>query len=311
MLETMFNDNMGRPTGAAMADTMRSAQTIAQSLFLHRSGLFNIVDYNRSGQRFGYAKVISKFLPAFKNTLKSQPMDVAQARKINDIISGRLINEGRMRSVINLTDDNFAGAVTLGHEWIRTAGQTTKFLNMSEWLRRQHINLVTSIQADYLMSLGKGTKEADEATKYLKQIGLTDDELTRVQKMVQDHDLFTDDWLDQDIADKLSVVLSSSVDDFAIQVRRGELPPLLAYSPVGKVLFPFFTFTAATNQKILRQSYNAGGVSAVAIMMAHQAPLAMLVASAANVIDGKEWDEDLIKRAVGIAPGIGYGAFLS
>lgn len=316
MLETMFNDNMGRPTGAAVSDTMRSLQTIAQSLFLKRSGLFNIVDYSRSNQRFGYAKVMAKFLPAFKNTLKSQPMDVGTARKINEVISGRLISEGRMRSVINLTEDNFTGAVTLTHDWIRAAGQTTKFLNMSEWLRRHHINLVTSIQADYLQSiakfdgLGSLTGEATDAYNYLKVIGLTDDEIKAVQKQVRDHDLFTDDWVNQDLADKVSVVLSSSVGDFAVQVRRGELPPLLAYSPVGKVLFPFFTFTAATNQKILRQNYNAGGVSALSVMMAHQAPLAMIVASAANVMDGKEWDEDLLKRAVGIAPGIGYGAFV-
>ena len=51
------------------------------------------------------------------------------------------------------------------------------------------------------------------------------------------------------------------------------------------------------------------GVTAVAIMMAHQAPVAVLVASAANVMDGKDWDDDVLKRAVGIAPGIGYGAF--
>ena len=76
---------------------------------------------------------------------------------LNDVISGRLISEGRMRSVINLHEDNFAGAVTLGHEWTRVAGQTTRFLNMSEWLRRQHINMITSIQADYLESISKAT----------------------------------------------------------------------------------------------------------------------------------------------------------
>lgn len=315
MLDTMFDDTMGRPTGAAMAEEMRTLQTIAQSLFLKRSGLFNIVDYNRMNQRFGYAKVMSKFLPAFKGILKSQPMDVGTARKINDVISGRLINEGRMRSVINLTEDNFGGAVSLTHDWVRAAGQTTKFLNMSEWVRRHQINLVTSIQADYLQSIAKFdgvsnlTGEAADAYTYLKTIGFTDNDIVAIQKQIKAHDLFTDDWLDQALADKLGIILSSSVDDFAVQVRRGELPPLLAYSPVGKVLFPFFTFTAATNQKILRQTYNAGGVSALAVMMAHQAPLAMIVASAANVMDGKEWDEDLLKRAVGIAPGIGYGAF--
>lgn len=314
-LETMFNDAMGRPTGAAMADTIRSGTTIAQSLFLKRAGLFNIVDYHRSLQRFGYAKVMTKFLPAFKGVLKSQPMTPGIARRLDDIIASRLVHEGRMRSVINLTEDNFAGAVTLGHEWIRTAGQTTKFLNMSEWLRRHHINIVVSCQADYLNQMqkafGKGelTGEAADAYKYLTDIGMDDAMITRVQKEMDNHGLYTDNWKDQDLADDMGTMLSSSVDDFAIMVRRGELPPVLAYSSVGKILFPFFTFTAATNQKILRQNYNAGGVPALAIMMAHQAPLAMLVASAANVMDGKEWDEDVLKRAVGIAPGLGYGAF--
>lgn len=312
-LDTMFDEVMGRPTGAAMSDLMRSLATLAQSLLLKRSGLFNVVDLNRSIQRFGLAKVAVKFLPAFKGTLKSQPMTVDIARRLDDVISGRLINEGRMRSVVNMHDDNFAGAVTLGHEWVRMAGQTTKFLNMSEFLRRQHINLVTGIQADYLESLAKSTGalkgEAAKAKEYFNAIGITDDMINKLKGEINQHGLYTDKWADQDLAEELGTILSTSVDDFAIQVRRGELPPLLAYSQVGKVIFPFFTFSAGTNQKILRQEYNAGGVAALAVMAAHQAPLAVIVAASANVMDGKEWDDGVLKRAVGIAPGIGYGAF--
>lgn len=312
-LDTMFDEFMGRPTGAAMSDLMRSLATVAQSLFLKRSGLFNVVDLNHSIERFGLAKVAVKFLPAFKGVLKSQPMTPGIARRLDDVISGRLIGEGRMRSVINMHEDNFAGAVTLTHDWIRAAGQTTKFLNMSEYLRRQHINLVTGIQADYLESIAKATGsfkgEAAKARKYFNDIGIDDAMIDKLKVELNQHGLYTDNWTDQLLSDELATILSTSVDDFAIQVRRGELPTWLAHSQVGKVIFPFFTFSAGTNQKVLRQTYNAGGVSALAIMAAHQAPLAVIVAAAANVMDGKEWDEDVLKRAVGIAPGIGYGAF--
>jgi hypothetical protein len=203
-------------------------------------------------------------------------------------------------------DDTMGGPLTFGEEWLQAAGQSVKFLNMSELLRRHHVAIIAGVQGDLLEGLAKGNKDAQ---KYFNKINMPAQMQVDVIKEIKAHGLYTDKW-NPALADELGAILSSSIDDMAINIRKGELPALLAYSKTGKILMPFFSFTAAANQKILRQTYKADGASGIAMMMAHQAPLAMLVAAASGTLDGKEFDaQEVAKKALLIAPGIGYFSF--
>ena len=306
-LDNIGNDLLNRPTGEALGDWMRTGQVFANALYLKRSGLYNFVDYARSAQRHGYMKVIGGFLPAFKGAMSTIAMNPTAARTITDIIHGQLTGNGRMLSVIRHTDDNFAAPLTMFHGWVQTAGQSVRFLNGSEILRRQHIRLITNLQADMLNDLAKGV---ESSTKYLKSINVDDATISQIKQSVTDFGLYTDKW-DQALVDKMTTILMHDVDNMALMLKRGETPHLMRYSVAGKILFPFFSFSAAANQKILRQSMRSDGPSGVAITMSHQASIAVVVAAAANVMDGKEWDQDIAKRAVLLAPGLGYAGYFA
>jgi len=305
-LDNIKNDLLHRPTGEALGDWMRTGQVAANALFLKRSGLYNFIDYSRTIQRHGFMTVAKNFIPAFKGALSTTPMDVTAARTITDVINSRLTGAGRMYSVISRMEDNFVSPVGLGHEWAQTAGQTVRFINGSEILRRNHIKLITNIQADMLNDLAKGVKSSEE---YMNSLSVPKAVQDKISKEINTHGLYTDKW-DQDLSDYLTSVLIHDVDNMSLMLKRGETPALMRYSTTGKILFPFFSFSAAANQKILRQSYRADGVSGVAITMAYQASLATVVAAAANVMDGKTWDEDLASRAVLISPVMGYTGYM-
>lgn len=304
-LDNVRNDLLHRPTGEALSDWMRTGQVAANALFLKRSGLYNFIDYSRTVQRHGFANVVGKFLPAFKGVMSTTPMDVNAARTITDIVHSQLTNNGRMYSVISHLEDNFATPLTMGHEWAQVAGQTVRFINGSEILRRQHIKLISNLQADMLNDLAKGVQSSKD---YLKSLNVPPAKMDEIAAEIKQHGLYTEKW-NQDLSDYLTSVLIHDSDNMALMLKRGETPALMRYSTAGKILFPFFSFSAAANQKILRQSYRADGISGVGISMVHQASLATVVAAAANVMDGKEWDDGLAKRAVMIAPILGYTGY--
>ena len=83
----------------------------------------------------------------------------------------------------------------------------------------------------------------------------------------------------------------------SITLRNGEIPAFMEHSAVGKVLFPFMSFTLATQQKVLRNTYARDGAAGVAMIGALQLPLAVLVAMARNVALGKAPDENLARGA--------------
>ncbi|MES8785772.1 hypothetical protein U6R20_12270, partial [Cutibacterium acnes] len=87
------------------------------------------------------------------------------------------------------------------------------------------------------------------------------------------------------------VVMINSMDDAVVRARLGEIPAFAEFSTLGKFLFTFRRFVAATHNKTLVNTINRDGVLGMATLMAYQYPLAFLATAANNVISGKGFDD--------------------
>ena len=82
-------------------------------------------------------------------------------------------------------------------------------------------------------------------------------------------------------------------DNLAFTIQKGEIPAILEYDAVGKVIFPYMSYAFAMNQKVLRRVWNRDSAAGLAILMAAQFPIAMMVAASINIRKGEEPDKDL------------------
>ncbi len=304
-LDDIENELLGRPVAGKAHMLIQGGTIAAQLLMLRNSGLYNAMEIANSAQKFGWGAVIKNFMPSMKGMWDATPVSKNSAQTIVDILRVELHTEGRMHSVVTHLENNYNAPHTWPMEMMQMAGQTVRFINLSEPIRKSHINLITGIMGDLLTQFGKGDARA---TKYFTDLGLSPQELSDIAASVQAHGLETRKWPDQALSSKLAVVLMGSIDETAFMARKGEAPAWLAHSDVGRLLFPFFTFTAAANNKILRKNYRLDGVTGVAMNMAHYAPLAAIAAMASNVIDGNSPTEDLLSKALNIIPTLGYGS---
>ncbi|WP_257542559.1 hypothetical protein [Sphingobium sp. CFD-1] len=293
---------LGRPVGDMESATLQVASTAARALHLKNSGIYNMIDVANSIREFGFTAIMKNFSKGFKSVLLKEDITPAQAQTITDIIKGRLINEGKMRSVYTHLDSSYQTTNSLFLQGVNTVGQSVKFLNGSEFVRRQHLGMIAGIQGELLEGLPKGNAKSVE---YLKGIGMSDVRIAELKAAIDKDGLYDSLW-PTDLADEVAARLTSSIDTLALQVRKGETPSFLAYSSVGRVLFPYFTFVAASHNKILRKEYERNGASGIAMHMLTAAPLAYIAASMVNLTSGKDPFEDINTKAMSILPTLGY-----
>lgn len=303
-LDDIENELLGRPVAGKAHALIQGGTIAAQLLMLRNSGLYNAMEIVNTAQTFGWSAVIKNFVPSMKGMWDETRVTKQSAQTIVEMLRVELHTEGRMHSVITHLENNYNAPHTWPMEMMQMAGQTTRFINLSEPIRKSHINLITGILGDLMTQFAKGDAKA---AKYFDTLGLSPQELSDVAASINAHGLETRNW-DTALSNKLAVVLMNSIDETAFMARKGEAPAWLAHSDVGRLLFPFFTFTAAANNKILRKNYRLDGVTGVAMNMAHYAPLAAIAAMASNVIDGNSPTEDLLSKAINIIPTLGYGS---
>lgn len=293
---------LGKPVGDMESATLQVASTAARALHLKNSGIYNMLDVANSIQEFGIAAIMKHFSKGFKSVLIKENISPVQAQTITDVIKGRLINEGKLRTIYTHLDSEYQTTNSLFLQGVNTVGQSVKFLNGSEFVRRQHLGMIAGIQGELLEGLTKGNAKS---TEYLKSIGMSDTTIAELKVAIDQHGLYDSLWPVQ-LADEVATRLTSSIDTLALQVRKGETPSFLAYSSVGRVLFPYFTFVAASHNKILRKEYERNGASGVAMHMLTTAPLAYIAASMVNLTSGKDPFEDINTKAISILPTLGY-----
>lgn len=293
---------LGRPIGENVPDYIRSASALGSAIALKNSGIYNLAAYAELAHNMGLKAVMQEFLPALsRSSLKS--MTKQEGEELMDLITGRLVADGRFRPVVSYMEDNFEGAADSVHESIQYAAQSVRFLNGSEQIRRHQVKIFAGIYQKRLEAAIKGDKEA---ATFFHDSGISPGRLELIRRQFERHGWEMDKWQNKIAADDITTHALTLADSAVLSIRRGERPRLME-SQLGKAIFPYMSFVFAAHNKILRRAYYKDGVTGVAQIMAYQLPLSILAASAANVASGKPWNDSMTSGVTKAMSSLGLG----
>ena len=290
-LQDVRNDLLGNATGAQVPNSIRAAQSVADMFLLAGSGLLSLVDLTTQVVKTGVIKNFGAIHQGMKAAL--QPMSKFtkdEAKDFTDIMTGRLMQGSRWKWFMTHYSDNFqvGGGVAEAAQYY---GQSARFMNMSETVKRFQIGL---LMGTYLNTTKKAAQGSASDIKFLKtKMNMHDDLINGITAEWKKHGGDVDAWnADVRIAYEQKIMHES--DNLALTIQKGETPAILEYNAVGKVIFPYMRYAFAAQQKVLRRTHNRDGAVGLALLLAAQIPVSMLVASAQNIRQGKEPDEDLV-----------------
>ena len=298
---------LGQPVGEQAPDWFRTATSYGASVQLGNSGAYAIADYAQLMHEFGITKVAKHFIGAMSNVVKPTAMTKAQAETLQNIISGQLIAEGRVRPYVTHLEDNWTGPAGSTHELAQYGGQYVRFLNGSEFVRRHQINILAGIMDDLVTQAGAGNAKA---VKYFKSVGMSDADLVAMQQQVQKHGTLMDNW-DATVRARSMNAITSAGDNVVMTIRHGEQPAFVEHSAIGRVLFPYMRYVFGATQKILRRNYNRGSATGIALYMSAAVPLSTMSGMLSNIIQGRDPTEDLVVRTIRALPAMGVASLLA
>lgn len=297
---------LGQPVGEAAPDWFRTLTSYGASTQLGNSGMYAIADYAQLINEFGVSTVAKHFLKSTKGVINAKSITKGQAETIQQVISGQLFAEGRVRPFVTHLEDNWVGPAGSIHEVAQYGGQYIKYLNGSEFVRRHQINAVAGIMDELVGNLAD-VRKAQGSVKYFRSLNMSDTDIAEATTQVQKHGTVIDNW-DAALKAKMMNTLISATDNIAITIRAGEQPAFIEHSAIGRVLFPYMRYVFGANQKILRRNYSRGGTMGVALYMSAAIPLSVVAGMLSNIVQGRDPEEDLIARTVRSLPGLGIAS---
>ena len=297
---------LGQPVGEAAPDWFRTLTSYGASTQLGNSGVYAIADYAQLVNEFGVSTVAQHFLKSTRGVINAKSITKEQAETIQQVISGQLFAEGRVRPYVTHLEDNWVGPAGSIHEVAQYGGQYIKYLNGSEFMRRHQINAVAGIMDELVGNLAD-VRKAQDSAKYFKSLNMSDTDIAAATAQVQRHGTVIDNW-DAAVKAKMMNTLISATDNIAITIRAGEQPAFIEHSAIGRVLFPYMRYVFGANQKILRRNYRRNGVMGVALYMSAAIPLSVVAGMMSNIIQGRDPEEDLVARTVRSLPGLGVAS---
>lgn len=297
---------LGQPVGEAAPDWFRTLTSYGASTQLGNSGVYAIADYAQLVNEFGVSTVAKHFLKSLSGVVNAKSITKEQAETIQQVISGQLFAEGRVRPYVTHLEDNWVGPAGSIHEVAQYGGQYIKYLNGSEFMRRHQINAVAGIMDELVGNLAD-VRKAEASAKYFRSLNMSDTDIAEATAQVQRHGTVIDNW-DAAVKAKMMNTLISATDNIAITIRAGEQPAFIEHSAIGRVLFPYMRYVFGANQKILRRNYKRNGVMGVALYMSAAIPLSVVSGMMSNIVQGRDPEEDLVARTIRSLPGLGVAS---
>lgn len=270
---------------------VRSAQAIADLFLLANSGLYTMIDIATQMQKVG----VIRSLPAMKQGMKAMfnnlsKFSATEAKELEDILTGRLLAGSRFKNFTVRYADNFEVSAGI-HEAAQHYGQTARFLNLSESLKRFQVGILSSVYVNNLK--GAMTGSAKELKFMKDKLKVSDTLIKEIQEEYAKHGTKIDNWKNSTRI-KYEQKVFHDADNLAMNVHRGEVPAILEHSQVGRVIFPYMRYAFGMQNKVLRRTLNRDGAAGLAMLLAVQVPTAMLVAASINIRKGEEYDKDML-----------------
>ena len=294
-LSNVKDDLLGKGAGSEVPKSIRMAQALADMFLLAGSGLLSLVELTAQVVRTGVINNFSNIhyglraalLPMHKFT-KDEATDLA------DIMTGRLMQGSRWKWFPTYYTDNYQ--ITGGvYEAAQYYGQSARFMNLSESVKRFQIGILANMYISATKKAAAGS--ATDIAFLSKKLNMSDELIKKVTAEWNKHGNKIDNW-NGDVRIAYEQKIMHEADNLALAIQKGETPAILEYSSVGKVIFPYMRYAFGAQQKILRRTYNRDGSVGLAMLMAAQIPVSMMVAMAQNIRNGKEPDDELILGTV-------------
>lgn len=302
-MKNSLNTLMGRAIETnPVPQGIRSAQVVADLFLLAGSGLYTFVDIATQLTKVGVIRSmggVRQGLRASFNNLSK--LSHTEAKSLEDIISGRLLAGSKFKNFTTRYADNFevSGGI---HEAAQYYGQTARFLNLSESLKRFQVGMLSSVYVSNLKGAMKGS--ASELKFMREKLQIPEDTIIQMQEQYGKYGTKIDDW-DNAVRVKYERAIFHDADNLAMNVHRGEVPAILEYSSVGRVIFPYMRYMFGMQNKVLRRTVNRDGYAGLAMLLAVQIPTAAMVAAANNMRKGKEPEEDLLLGTLRVTTALG------
>lgn len=274
-----------------LPEGVRSAQAIADLFLLANSGLYTFIDIATQMQKVG----VIRSLPAMKQGLKAafnnlSKFSATEAKELEDILTGRLLAGSRFKNFTVRYADNFEVSAGI-HEAAQYYGQTARFLNLSESLKRFQVGILSSVYVNNLKGAMSGSAKE---LKFMKdKLKMSDTLIKEIQEEYAKHGTKIDNWKNSTRI-KYEQKVFHDADNLAMNVHRGEVPAILEHSQAGRLIFPYMRYAFGMQNKVLRRTNNRDGATGLAMLLAVQIPTAMLVAASINIRKGEEYDKDMI-----------------
>lgn len=294
---------LGQTVGENTPTLLRSASTAASSMILQNAGINAIADIGNSFQRLGFmrtAKHALKNIPALFSAISKYTPE--EAMRLRDVLSATSTAHERIKYFVTHFEDNYGVPMHGLHGYVARAGQSIMHLNTSEAIRRWLVHANASAYEEAVVEAAKGSKVHREL---LLRTGATEQDFQRIMQEHAKHGMQIQNW-DADVSLRTQQLMINAMDDLALTVKAGEAPAFLEQTATGKVLFPFMRYAMAGHQKLLRKTYNQDGVFGVGVMLMYQGMLAPVLAAVKNITNAQEWDKDIIKNSIQMAPALGY-----
>ncbi|HCH9332945.1 TPA: hypothetical protein NNU83_004577, partial [Salmonella enterica] len=293
--QAVRDDLLGRPIGEAAPEALRTSQAVADMMLLANSGLYGIIDVATQVYKTGVVRSFPHIYRGLKTAVKGMKgFSTTEAKTLEDIFTGKLIAPSRWKNFMSHYSDGYSVSNGI-HEAAQYYSQSTRFLNLSEYLKRFQIGMLMGVYGDVLRGVANGNARD---IKYMKnKMKVSDELLSAIQTEWKAKGGNIDSWSNATRVALEQKIFNES-DNLAFNIQKGEIPSILEHSTMGKVVFPYMRYAFAMQQKVLRRTLNRDGAVGLALLMAAQMPAAMLVGAAINVRNGKEPDEDLAKMTV-------------
>ena len=276
---------LGNPVGESLPMTVRSMQTVAGGMLLAWSGLYQGVEAATQVVKLGVVRNFPHILKAGKPVFKGMKgYTVSEAKTVEKILTGMLMSPDRWRNIFTHLSDDY-DVTSKFHEAVQYFGQSTKFLNASEFIKRWQIGAYASVVTKAFEGAVKGS--ASDLKFLRNKLRMSDELIDAIKTEYKAHGDNINAW-DVDTRLAMEQKVLHEGDNVALQIHHGEVPDFLEYTAWGKMIFPFMRFVWGAHNKLLRGTYIRDGALGVAMVLAVQIPLAMAVAQLKQMSAGKE-----------------------
>lgn len=320
-LDYLLSDFTGiRPEDAILGPYAQRAKSFAQATMLQASGLWQVAETATIAWRFGAARAGAEFIkqfPGVAGVLRKIGRDPDLYDELGTVLGLDLARDVRVRPWLRQFEPNLAvqGDHTIDRV-LHYGQQAVPILNGMKFVHQWQTRVASNLAMNTLARAANGDVAA---LKLVQEYGLKGADWDRVALAIQTNarmngknarQMNWDAWAQADVDSAMNVVLRM-MDDSVLFGRAGQ-GSSFSRSGVGQVLGQFRSFVAFAHNKLLRGTIHNSGYTGLAMMLAHQYPLTVIMVAANEFRKGEDvsFDEkglaDLMQKAVGYTAGLGF-----